>query len=298
VAETAFAVTYDGPALADGRMPVRDLAPALLALGDLFTEASIVGRPDRQPPALEVKATEEGSFIVQLILQADGWDRVRDLLTSDTAQALAELRDWIIGGTTGATGLFALIKWLRGRHVKSQQSVAPGQVRLILDDETTIEVPTPVATLQQNIEVRKKARQVVEPLTRPGVERLEFRTERELTVRIDVTEVDAYEVSEEEELLGEQEVELVLEIASVAFTEGNKWRFADGENTFFATIEDPSFLERVELGIEAFRKGDMLRCRMRIVQSRRDGHLQIERQVMRVIEHLPRGEQMQLEEPE
>ena len=42
LAETAFQIAYEGPALETGRMPVRDLAPALLALGDLFTEASVV----------------------------------------------------------------------------------------------------------------------------------------------------------------------------------------------------------------------------------------------------------------
>lgn len=60
MAETTFGVNYDGPALDDGRMPVRDLAPALLALGELFREASAELYPDLPPPALDVKATEKG----------------------------------------------------------------------------------------------------------------------------------------------------------------------------------------------------------------------------------------------
>jgi hypothetical protein len=38
VAETAFRIVYEGPALKSGRMAAPDLAPALLALGELFTE--------------------------------------------------------------------------------------------------------------------------------------------------------------------------------------------------------------------------------------------------------------------
>jgi hypothetical protein len=72
MAETAFRVAYDGPALATGRMPVRDLAPALLALGDLFAEASQVIYPEGKPVALSIKATEEGSFDVHLILESRG----------------------------------------------------------------------------------------------------------------------------------------------------------------------------------------------------------------------------------
>lgn len=49
MAESAFTVTYDGPALATGRIPVRDLAPALLALGELFLDASSLVNPDREP---------------------------------------------------------------------------------------------------------------------------------------------------------------------------------------------------------------------------------------------------------
>jgi hypothetical protein len=109
VAETTFGITYDGPALAAGTMPVRDLAPALLALGDLFTEASQVLYPDAGPVALNIKATDEGSFDVHLILEAkDLWDQLVDMFTSDEVTALVNLQNLVIGGV-GSMGLIALV---------------------------------------------------------------------------------------------------------------------------------------------------------------------------------------------
>lgn len=63
MAETTFSVTYDGAALQDGRMPVRELAPALLALGEVFRVAAAEVYPDLPTPTLEVKATKKGSLM-------------------------------------------------------------------------------------------------------------------------------------------------------------------------------------------------------------------------------------------
>lgn len=40
-----FHLVYDGPALAENRMDVRTLAPALLAMGDLVERAITEGEP-------------------------------------------------------------------------------------------------------------------------------------------------------------------------------------------------------------------------------------------------------------
>ena len=73
----------------------------------------------------------------------------------------------------------------------------------------------------------------------------------------------------------------------VAFTEGNKWRFSDGDATFFATIEDPDFLAAVNLGIERFAKNDMLRVRLRTKQTRDATGLHTEHAVVAVVQHIP-----------
>jgi hypothetical protein len=53
VAEVAgvaeFVVRFDGPALQEGRMAVRDLAPALLSLADIGQEANDVARASIAP---------------------------------------------------------------------------------------------------------------------------------------------------------------------------------------------------------------------------------------------------------
>jgi hypothetical protein len=40
--ESQFTITYDGPALASGRMPVHHLAPAMVGVADLIEKGSAV----------------------------------------------------------------------------------------------------------------------------------------------------------------------------------------------------------------------------------------------------------------
>jgi hypothetical protein len=295
MAEAAFGVKYEGPALADGRMAVRDLAPALLALGDLFAEASTIAYPDRPPVALNIKATEDGSFLVHLILEAgDAWDRLVDIFGSDSATAVANLLAFIAGGK----GVLWLIKTIGRRRIVGREEVTPGVIRITLNDGTTIEVPAQVFALYGALEVRRQAREVIEPLNREGVERVQFRAEEVTLVSIDRDDVPSYDVPEVEDVpLQELDVEMVVSIVSVVFTEGNKWRFSDGTNTFYAAIEDKGFVERVEHG-EPFRKGDMLRSRVHITQSQRGDGLHSEYRVLEVLEHIPRAPQLRLIDPE
>jgi hypothetical protein len=67
-----FTIAYDGPALRDGAMDVRDLAPALLALGQLLDAANAALNGDAAQLKLQVRATERGSFQIVLDL-AQHW---------------------------------------------------------------------------------------------------------------------------------------------------------------------------------------------------------------------------------
>jgi len=299
MAETAFGVKYDGPAVANHRMPIRDLAPALLALGDVFTEASLVLYPDRDPVALHVQATSEGSFMVDLVLQSvPQFNQVIDLLNSDEADALANLQSIVLGlaGAGGfGGGLIWLIKKIRNRRIVDEaETPDPGRVKLTLEDGTTFEASGEAVHLYRSPRIRRSTRAVVEPLTRDGVERLEFKIDSETTLFVEDDEVAAFDVSEAEPVPLLDDVQTrIVSIASVSFTEGNKWRFTDGEAVFHAAIEDERFLARVDEG-EVFAKGDMLKCRMRIVQTKTEKGLHSDYYVIEVLEHIRREPPLEL----
>src|SRR5690349_19884065 len=123
-------------------MDVRELAPALLAMGDLLRDANAALYPHSPEVTLEIRANERGSFVVHLIVhQPDTRDQIVTILTSPEATAAATLAT-LLGIVVGVgKGVLWLIQKIGGRRVSDTQTVAPSVVRLILDDETTIEVP-------------------------------------------------------------------------------------------------------------------------------------------------------------
>lgn len=89
-----------------------------------------------------------------------------------------------------------------------------------------------------------------------------------------------------EKPLMDMEVKMGLQIQSPTFKEGNKWQFFDGQNSFYADIQDENFLNRVAEGVERFGKGDTLIVMLRLKQSTTLGSLNMDRTVTEVIDHI------------
>lgn len=285
MAETAFTITYDGPDLRSGRMPVRHLAPALLALGEVFTEASLTIHPDRPPVSLDIHATATGSFEVGLIVASpETWDHAVDLLTSDPATAIVQLKEVVVGA---GVGLFWLVKWMRKRRVQNVDTTPdPGQVRVVLDDGATIEVPTQTWALSQSISIRRHMTEAVAPIRTDGVDRILIRSNSE-KIELATSDIDAFELPAEPMLqpLIDDTSDMAVSVVSPNFSDG-KWKVSDGESTFWATISDADFLQRINDG-EPFRKGDLLVCRMRVVQTQTSEGLRTIWDIEHVHSHRP-----------
>lgn len=282
MAEQEFRVAYEGPRVADGRMDVRQLAPALLSLADLFREASRITHPNLPPVSMDIRATERGSFDVSLLLS-----QIDSTIVYAASETLKELLKAVVGGN-GVQGLMTLLVLIQGNRIVRREQSRPGLVRITTAEGVMLEVPADVMQLHDSPLVRRSAREVVRPLEAPGVDALRVQS-ADVSVQIEQGDVHAFDVPDlpEEELLNIQ-IELNLRIVSVAFAEDNKWRFSDGQTTFWATIDDSYFLNRVETGEEAFRNGDTLRCMLRIRQTRNaDGALKSDRSVVTVLDHIP-----------
>ncbi|MFZ8765533.1 hypothetical protein [Enterococcus diestrammenae] len=93
MAKYEFSVRYAGDAIVDGRIPIKDLAPSLLSLSEALQEYQTIVYPYQEPVSLDIKATDEGSFIVDLLL-VNGKDLLSqaiDVFTGKESDAIQSL---------------------------------------------------------------------------------------------------------------------------------------------------------------------------------------------------------------
>lgn len=85
-----FELTYDGPAVEDGSMDVRDLAPALLAVGQFIEAANRVVHGDNATAKVQVRTVSPGSFHIGFDIGVSFLQSMRDMLAGPEATAAAK----------------------------------------------------------------------------------------------------------------------------------------------------------------------------------------------------------------
>lgn len=275
----------------DGRMPVRDLAPALLGLGDLLQEANLVAHPEMPPITLAVRSFDKGSFEVLLSLQhvEEIAGQAASLFSVGDTAALREVVAFV-------TSLLELIKSIRGHKEVKRERTPTGKTRLTLDNGTTLETDSPVVVLMDRPGARRHARSVVDPLSREGIDRVEIEPPDGDPVTIEKVDLVSFgDVSRQDEAdLGTTEVEMNLTVISPSFADNYKWRVSDGSNVLWVDIEDKNFMARVHRNEVVFGEGDILRCRVRVHQWIDVSGLKVERTVVNVLGHRPTGRPLTL----
>ncbi|WP_245641650.1 hypothetical protein [Paraburkholderia bannensis] len=281
-----FNVVYDGPALAEHRMDVRDLAPALVAMADLFTAANKVLNGDAADVRVEVNGSfRAGSFNIELIFAQQFLAQLRDMFAGTSATAVANA--WtILGlvGYVGGRGIIGLLRALRGRRVHRIESLGEN-VRIWITESESIEVEDQVMRLWRSQSVRIALQKTLSPLEREGITSFGIVRGTQIELAIDDAELPTFESSTSEgEVVTDHVVRKVLLIESVVFKDGNKWRVHDGQYPFFASLEDETFLARINAG-ERFGKGDVLVVDLRQIQTVEAGALKTENHIVKVLEH-------------
>ena len=279
-----MSLVYEGPAVESGAMDVRDLAPALLAFGNLIEAANRVVNGDKAAAKVQVKTVGAGSFAIGLDVAVKFLKATRDFLSGPESTAAANLVGVLTGTATIGLGAFALIRRLRGRTPPVQR-LAGGKVEVEIDGQK-IEVDEVVARVSVDLGVRASLERVIaEPLAKEGIDAVQVGAD-ERVERIEKEDGYSFRPPIDREAGAyEYRYRAPFSIVLLSFKAGNKWRLNDGRTTLNVTVSDDDFIRRVETGEVAFSKGDILICDVRVETRETRGGLHAEFFVERVVEH-------------
>lgn len=286
-----FTIVYDGPALETHAMDVKELAPSLLAIGELLEEANAFLYRGKAKVKINVRAGfKAGSFGVEFLLDQNFITQVTDLFNAGPVNAALNIIE-IVGLTgAGGHGLISLIKWLGKRRITRITTLESGNVRIEVGHDS-VEVSPPVLDLLKNLKIRKSLEEIIsKPLSKEGVEM--FRSygaqdKDKASATVSKEESEFYIAPPvDEEIISEDTITKNLQLVSVSFVEGNKWKFSDGNATFFAEVCDTNFIHRVQHNEEAFAKDDILKTKLKETQWNTATGLKTEYEVLEVISHM------------
>lgn len=295
----SLTIAYVGKGVDDGSIDIKDLAPSLLALGEMIEAANNALHPDGPKVSIRIRATSQGSFEVAIDVVMSLFKQLTTMLNSDVSNAAANLLT-LLGFYAGAQiGAIQLIKALRGRKPEHVVMNQDGTVTLVIESEE-ITVRRETITLVELPEIRSSVIKFARPLQSDDVTAIEVRNleagaSAVLATSADLEAIEAEFISEAEETIVSSSYETALKIVAPSFKEGTKWKFSDGDNTFFANINDSDFLAEVDANRSTFSKDDILIAEISLRQVRSGSHgIKSEYSVVRVIQHISAWQQLNL----
>lgn len=314
----SFQIAYDGVALREHRIDVRDLAPALMGLAELVEMAGKIVAGREAKTTLNVRATGEGSFLIDLeVVQVlNAIEKVTGFFAGDTyegAKNLLELLGITVGGAISVKKVMGLLKlksWLRGRTIEKVETIPapPGTnpafeyKRVTTQDGETTETFSGTLQLMQSPQAAAAVERMLKPLERPGIDT--FAAGLKLTpgdlgsadVVIQEPEVPYFSIVPDDykETLIDHTAPMAVTIVQSAFRDDLMWKVTDGNSTYHVRMNDATFVDNLRAGRVSLNAKDVLRVEMRTHQYRTKGAaLRVEYEIERVIEHIPPREEAQ-----
>ncbi len=281
---TTLKLRYLGPAVEAGSMDVYHASANMIAFSEFMVVAAKATYGPQVETRAEVAGFARGSFATYLFFTFIG-----QAATVFSALSPNQLLSVV-------NEAFTLWKHLKGQPPKSIERTQNQTVHVTNNNGQVIQVQTETVNLVFNEKASEAVRQFVqEPLSAGGIDALEIRTGDDITVVANATQQDAqaFQPVLPVQAITDITIPMTLILEAPVFKEGNKWRFSDGQSSFFADLVDRDFLARVDKG-ERFGKGDLLRVDLRITQDKAGSKINTERAIIKVHEHKSGQTQMDL----
>lgn len=289
-----FTLSYEGVATSDNSIDVKDLAPGLIALGEVFERSNVVLNGNRASASLRIQATNSGSFELLLAIH-QAYAGGLGVLTSNLFTAAANLQTVIVG-TPQVLGLLGVFKKLKGQTPVIEQKhngiyFKASNVELAVSEDVT--------KIFQDKTVQRLMPLVVEPLTRSGIESMVFKegrgTKRRLLETVAKSDVPSFTLTDGNDSVNETEIpRQILTITKASFNEG-AWYLHDGNHNDWYAIEDKNFNASIKQGARRFGAGDLLVCRVKLIQTLTpDGRFETTRVIPSIMEHRVLGRQIRM----
>lgn len=187
-----------------------------------------------------------------------------------------------------------VLKWLKGRSISSVVPLENGSMR-IYQDEQYVDIEHRVYELLKDYKVRKALEEMIEPLTEEGIDTLATGSDTEIQMTIRKSERSYFIAPQPvDEDLGDVIVTKNLQIERIEFGDDNKWRFNDGNRSFYAAIADQDFIKRINEGVVSFGKGDIIRAEVQESQKLILDRLKSEYTIIKVLDHRRMHQQVRL----
>ncbi|WP_340449109.1 hypothetical protein [Bifidobacterium mongoliense] len=276
-------------------MSARALAPALLDMADAIEAAKSLVSP-KSKIELKVQATKEGSFDIQLILQAIG-----DFANSTDGQAISFLVS--IGGVGLVAIIVEAVKFAAKKINKGEPRVVESKPveaddgTTFSEEKITVEYPdgervifhkTAMHIAQNAKFVNSMGKALAGPASQQGVDGAEISS---TDIRQNVDSGTARTMAEwepSEKIVDEFDNRMTVQPVDAHFRTGKRWHVTAGAGTdYVVDIEDGNFLKSVEDGLRMGVK-DVFVVNMHTVSSvGRDGKLRSKHTITKVIRHIP-----------
>lgn len=270
--ETKIALRYTGPAVDTGVMDVYEASANMIAFSEFVVLAAKSAFGESTTARAEVAGFGRGSFITDLVFNVGlGSAGLFSVYTPDHIWTLVKES-------------FAIWKHLKGTP-PAKIEYAGQYVNVTNNQGDIIQVQTQSLTLVMSEKGSASVgRFVQKALEKTGMDAVEISSGEGKIERITQTESTYFVPVAPAETITDTVVKMGLMLEAPVFKDGNKWRFSDGQQSFYADIEDEAFLDRVNAG-ERFGKGDVLYADVRISQQLCGMKISAERRLIKVHEH-------------